>query len=48
MSDITMIGPVSKKLRQKLKIFLAETGVSSYEGGLTYLLHLYEQEKSKE
>ena len=47
MSETTMIGPVSKELRQRLKVFLAETGYS-YEAGFVYLLTLYDQLKPRE
>ena len=47
MSDITMLGPISKEMRQRIKLFIVETGVGSYEQGFAYLLSLYEQLKSK-
>lgn len=47
MTETTMIGPISKKLRTRLKVFLAETGYS-YEAGLVYLLTLYDQLKPKD
>lgn len=44
MSETTMIGPISKKLRQRLKVFLAEHD-HSYESGIDILLDLYDKSK---
>ena len=41
--ETTMIGPVSKKLRQKLKVFLAAFNLPTYESGIEYLLSIHEQ-----
>ncbi|KKL29020.1 hypothetical protein LCGC14_2369340 [marine sediment metagenome] len=46
MSDTTLIGPVSKKLRQRLKIFLAAFNLPTYESGIAYLLSINEQFES--
>lgn len=44
MSDSTMIGPITKDLRIRLKVFLAKTGLS-YEKGIDFLLDVYYKSK---
>ena len=44
MNDSTMIGPISKKLRQRLKVFMIEFG-HSYEAGIEVLLDMMDNNR---
>lgn len=44
MSETTMIGPITKKLRSRLKVFLAEFD-HSYEEGIVILLDLFDNSR---